>query len=164
MPPSSGWREDSTRTVRPSGTNKARKAITHSARALGPAAAAAAIQRVLTTAATRNRTTSRKPRTRRKPGAAGTSDAAPAGPPAPRRSRTARRPGARCSPHCGGESYGNIIVGGGHPRGHNQEEVDAFPPFRQVARVLGDGDRGSSLPGSSQLRLLAAAGTGGFSS
>src|SRR5205809_5336143 len=73
MPPSSGWREDSSRTVRPSGTNKARKAITHSARALGPAAAAAAIQRVLTTAATRNRTTSRKPRTRRKPGAAASS-------------------------------------------------------------------------------------------
>src|SRR6476469_4297399 len=64
MPPSSGYRAARSLTASPCGTKKKRAARTHSVIELGPAAAAVANQRRLTTATTLNRTMSRKSSTR----------------------------------------------------------------------------------------------------
>src|SRR5215831_929456 len=61
MPPSSGWRAESSTTANASGTNSAAAAMTHTTSALGPAAAAVASQRRPTIVTMKNLMTSPRP-------------------------------------------------------------------------------------------------------
>src|SRR5258705_10204320 len=75
MPASSACRAESSITAQAIGTKKLSSAISQMTSALGPAAAAVAIQRGLATATTRNSVVSARPIVRRSPPPCGTASA-----------------------------------------------------------------------------------------